>query len=247
MRPPTHFGNDITNTEANGDEQNNQNNSNTGSGGNNGNGGGNNNGRSHTDFIVERLTQNGATRPLPKNAGSGIIRVVERCDDAKENNNLDLSECELIQVPDAVYHLMRNTELKTCDLSGNVITKISPKFAVKFSFITELNLSHNQMARLPDELADLQSLEVLDISHNSFISLPTVVFKMPKLRELRANNNAIIDIDRDEIITSESLELVDLRHNPLTPFCHDLLKRANVTFRIELSDRVKEDWEDLTI
>lgn len=41
-----------------------------------------------------------------------------------------------MQVPDAVYHLMRHTELKSCDLSGNVITKIPPKFAVKFSLIT---------------------------------------------------------------------------------------------------------------
>lgn len=48
----------------------------------------------------------------------------------------DLSECQLVQVPDAVYHLMRNTELKTCDISSNVIKKIPPKFAVKFSLIT---------------------------------------------------------------------------------------------------------------
>lgn len=238
MRPPSHFGNDITNTASN-DGNNNNNN------GNNGSGDDNNNNNSST--IVARLTEMGATMMFPKIAGRGIIRVVERCDDAKENNNLDLSECELIQVPDAVYHLMRHTELKSCDLSSNVITKISPKFAVKFSLITELNLSHNQMAKLPDELADLHSLEVLDISHNSFITLPAVVFKMPKLRELRANNNAIIDIDRDEIITSDSLELVDLRHNPLTPMCHELLTNANVSFRIELSEREKEDWEDLTI
>lgn len=239
MRPPSHFGNDITNTASN-DGNNNNNNGNSGSGDDN-----NNNNNSNT--IVARLTEMGATMMFPKIAGRGIIRVVERCDDAKENNNLDLSECELIQVPDAVYHLMRHTELKTCDLSGNVITKISPKFAVNFSLITDLNLSHNQMAKLPDELADLHSLEMLDISHNSFITLPAVVFKMPKLRELRANNNAIIDIDRDEIITSDSLELVDLKHNPLTPMCHELLKNANVTFRIELSEREKEEWEDLTI
>ncbi|XP_055539908.1 leucine-rich repeat-containing protein 20 isoform X2 [Wyeomyia smithii] len=232
MRPPSHFGNDITNTAAN--DGNN----------NNGNGDDNNNNR---NTIVARLTEMGATMMFPKIAGRGIIRVVERCDDAKENNNLDLSECELIQVPDAVYHLMRHTELKTCDLSGNVITKISPKFAIKFSLITDLNLAHNQMARLPDELADLHSLELLDISHNSFITLPAVVFKMRKLRKLRANNNAIIDIDRDEIIASDSLELVDLRHNPLTPICHELLSNANVSFRIELSERVKEEWEDLTI
>jgi hypothetical protein len=48
----------------------------------------------------------------------------------------DLSSCSLVSVPDAVYHLMRHTELKSCNLSGNVITKISPKFAVKFSLIT---------------------------------------------------------------------------------------------------------------
>lgn len=238
MRPPSHFGNDITNTASN--DGNNNNNSN-----NNGSGDDNNNNNSSN--IVARLAEMGATMMFPKTAGRGIIRVVERCDDAKENNNLDLSECELIQVPDAVYHLMRHTELKTCDLSGNVITKISPKFAVKFSLITDLNLSHNQMAKLPDELADLQSLEMLDISYNSFITLPAVVFKMPKLRELRAHHNAIIDIDRDEIITSDSLELVDLRHNPLTAMCHELLENANVTFRIELSEREKEEWEDLTI
>lgn len=104
----------------------------------------------------------------------------------------DLSNCQLMQVPDAVYHLMRHTELKTCDLSDNVITKIPPKFAVKFSLITDLNLSHNQMAKLPDEIADLGSLERLDISHNTFISLPNSIFKIPKLRELRANNNHIV-------------------------------------------------------
>lgn len=48
----------------------------------------------------------------------------------------DLSECQLMHVPDAVYHLMRNTELKSCDLSSNVIKKIPPKFALKFSLIT---------------------------------------------------------------------------------------------------------------
>lgn len=48
------------------------------------------------------------------------------------------------------------------------------------------------MSTLPDELADLASLQRLDISHNTFINLPKVVFKMAKLRHLLANNNAII-------------------------------------------------------
>lgn len=97
-----------------------------------------------------------------------------------------------MQVPDAVYHLMRHTELKSCDLSGNVITKIPPKFAVKFSLITALNLSHNQMSKLPDEIADLGSLLRLDISHNTFIALPNAVYKIPKLEHLNASDNHIV-------------------------------------------------------
>lgn len=50
----------------------------------------NNNGnRSHQDYIIDRLTQNGAT-PVAHIAGKGIIRVVSRCEDAKENNNLGM-------------------------------------------------------------------------------------------------------------------------------------------------------------
>lgn len=61
-----------------------------------------------------------------------------------------------------------------------------------YIFVADLNLSNNQLNKLPDELADLTQLLRLDISHNLFLSLPKVVFKMPKLRQLKANNNAII-------------------------------------------------------
>lgn len=107
----------------------------------------------------------------------------------------DLSGCELMHVPDAVYHLMRNTELTTCDLSSNVIRKIPPKFALKFNLLTDLSLANNQLTKLPDELSSLALLLRLDISHNSFLMLPAVVFKMPQLRQLLATNNAIIGKD----------------------------------------------------
>lgn len=104
------------------------------------------------------------------------------------------------------------------------------------------------MAKLPDELSDLASLQSLDISHNSFLSLPTVVFKMKKLKKLNANTNKIIEIDFDLLDPQNtSLEHVDLRWNPLTGICYDILREAKVNFKIELSDRQKEEWEDLEI
>ncbi|XP_020298398.1 leucine-rich repeat-containing protein 40 isoform X1 [Pseudomyrmex gracilis] len=179
-------------------------------------------------------------------AGRAIIRVVSRCEEAQDNCNLDLSECQLMQIPDAVYHLMRHTELKRCDLSGNVITKIPPKFAVKFSLITELNLSHNQMSKLPEELAELQALERLDISHNTFIALPLVACQIPQLKRLLANNNFIIDVNVEKLRQAPALEFVDLQSNPLPSRVHELL--SNLTgIRIELSPRQVEDWENLYV
>lgn len=72
MRTP-HFGKDITNTQ----------NNNNSSGGNDDDG----NDRNRQEYIISRLKENGAT-PVAHIAGKGIIRVVSRCEDAKENNNL---------------------------------------------------------------------------------------------------------------------------------------------------------------
>ncbi|XP_063695482.1 leucine-rich repeat-containing protein 20 isoform X1 [Culicoides brevitarsis] len=227
MRPPSKFSNS--------NEENSTNNQNSD--------------RENRDRITQRLTENGAKLAFPIKIGKDIVRVVSRCEDAGENSNLDLSECQLIQVPDAVYHLMRNTELTTCDLSSNVISKIPPKFVIKFSLLTDLNLSHNHMSKLPDELCDLNLLQTLDISFNSFITLPPCVFKMKRLRELKASDNQIIEVDSDEMIVSDSLEVVDLRNNPLTPSFHTWIKnlKPQLSYNVLLSERELEDWEDLKI
>ncbi|XP_050312537.1 leucine-rich repeat-containing protein 40-like isoform X2 [Anthonomus grandis grandis] len=177
---------------------------------------------------------------------NAVTRVIHRCEDAKDTEDLDLSNCQLMQVPDAVYHLMRHTELRTCDLSENVITKIPPKFAVKFNLITDLNLSHNQMSKLPEECAELANLERLDISHNTFVSLPSCALRMPKLLSLKANDNHIIDVEVDQITEAPSLETMDLERNPLSPRIHDQLLRIT-KIAVALSPRETEDWEDLTI
>lgn len=192
---------------------------------------------------ITNLQNNPAYMMCQRLAGRGIVRVVGRCKDAQENNNLDLSECQLMHVPDAVYHLMRHTTLKCCNLSSNVITKIPPKFAVKFSLITELNLSHNQMSKLPDELSDLEKLERLDISHNSYIALPNVVFNIPHLKYLNAQNNHILDVEVERIVEAPSLEEMDLQENPLTLRSHNNLSDLTM-LRIKLTPRQKEDWED---
>ncbi|XP_055375178.1 leucine-rich repeat-containing protein 20 [Condylostylus longicornis] len=170
-----------------------------------------------------------------------VVEVVRRCEEAKETFILDLSKCKLTQVPDAVYHLMKNTPLIKCDLSGNVIKIISAKFSMKFNLLAEINLSRNEIARLPDELESLESLSILNISHNSFITFPTVVFKVPKLKTLIANDNAIVEVDTDEIDINKTLEFIDLRNNPFSRGCLKRLKNCADGHRMVLVSEHKED------
>ena len=47
----------------------------------------------------------------------------------------DLSQCQLTQLPDAVFLLMKNVSLSSCNLSGNLIQKIPAKLAINFCLI----------------------------------------------------------------------------------------------------------------
>lgn len=75
MRPPSNFGNDITNQENN-NQNNNQNEDN-----NNGGGGGDGN------EFPPSIAHMGGTLIFTRQAGRAVIRVVGRCEDAKENGS----------------------------------------------------------------------------------------------------------------------------------------------------------------
>jgi hypothetical protein len=51
-----------------------------------------------------------------------------------------------MQMPDAVYHLMRETPLLQCSLASNVIAKIPPKFFISFNNLTGIHL-HKIMSK----------------------------------------------------------------------------------------------------
>jgi len=180
--------------------------------------------------------------------GKGVIRVVRRVDDATENKNLDLSDCQLIQVPDAIYMMMRvrDIQLTACNLSSNVITKIPPKFPTNFNFITDLNLSHNRMSSLPEEISQCTQLERVNVSYNTFISLPNCLFNLPKITEINAKKNFIAECEVDLISTCGSLESLNLEENPLTRDCQNRLELIT-TINIQLTPKEVEEWEDLAI
>jgi len=175
------------------------------------------------------------------------MRVVERVNDAKENGGrLDLSECQLMQVPDAVFLLMKNTTLNSCSLAGNLITKIPPKLAMSFSLITELNLARNRISSLPEEMSNCTQLESIDISANSFVQLPPVLVEIPSLNKVNASKNFIADVEIEAMSSLPNLEQVNLEENPINKAVYDELAKIT-SVRVLLSPREQEEWEDLSI
>ncbi|XP_022655075.1 leucine-rich repeat-containing protein 20-like isoform X1 [Varroa destructor] len=163
-------------------------------------------------------------------AGRGVVKVVHRCSNAAENQKLDLSDCSLMSFPDAVYHLLRHTVVLHCNLSENVLRKIPPKLARKFSEITHLNLAHNRLASLPDELSELPHLEFLDVSSNDLMSVPWVIFRMKQLRILNLGGNHIVDIETELLRNLHADCEIHLENNPLSErSCQDLEKLAYYT------------------
>ena len=47
----------------------------------------------------------------------------------------DLSQCQLTQLPDAVFLLMKNVSLNSFNISGNLLQKIPAKLPINFCLI----------------------------------------------------------------------------------------------------------------
>jgi len=116
---------------------------------------------------------------------------------------------------------------------------------MKFSLITELDVSQNRISNLPDELSNCKALETVNISGNSFVQLPPVLAEIPSLIKLVASKNFIADVEVEALQYLPNLEHINLEENPLKKDTYDAL--AEITsVRVILSPREQEEWEDLS-
>ena len=178
--------------------------------------------------------------------GAGVVKIVHRCKNARDTLVLDLSQCSLLHLPEGVLHLMKHYEVVKCNLSDNRLSQISTKFGSFFSNITSLDLSYNNISNLPKDITLCKSLHFVDISVNSFVAFPYVLLSIDEIVEIKTNQNFIAEVDGEAIESHCNLEKVNLEGNPLTAKTYEKLSILN-SFKIVLSERKNEEWEDLSI
>eukprot|EP01116_Phalansterium_solitarium_P005094 TRINITY_DN1640_c0_g1_i2.p1 TRINITY_DN1640_c0_g1~~TRINITY_DN1640_c0_g1_i2.p1 ORF type:complete len:575 (+),score=150.26 TRINITY_DN1640_c0_g1_i2:154-1878(+) len=108
--------------------------------------------------------------------------------------------------------------LTTLDVSRNRLNVVPPCIyaAGGLGALEQLNLSSNQLQRLPEEMAQLIALHSLDISRNSIELLDGSVSKLRALLKLNAGYNALSQLP-DELALLRLSEL-NMRNNQLTRF-----------------------------
>ena len=81
----------------------------------------------------------------------------------------------------------------TLDLSGQQLTRLPSSFLNQTN-ITVLNLSNNQLTSLPPSITSLVNLEVINVENNRLESLPSEINQLKNLHEIHANNNRMTSL-----------------------------------------------------
>lgn len=90
-------------------------------------------------------------------------------------------------------------------------------FSVCGRLFAGLDLSHNRLSVLPDDLSNLKLLVEFNLSSNLFQLVPSVLLQMVSLRNVDLSSNKIKHASVSELCSamSDKLETIDLKNNPL--------------------------------
>ena len=141
-----------------------------------------------------------------------VYTSLEEISDYDSVYALMLKHKKLKEFPKAILQ-MHN--LERLDLSWNKIRTL-PKEINTLTNLTYLNLNHNRLDSIPKEIANLRNVHTLILSRNRILELPEEMGEMRNLRELTMLSNGIKKLPDSFKNLDSTLEVIDLRANPLT-------------------------------
>ncbi|XP_053158639.1 leucine-rich repeat-containing protein 59 isoform X2 [Hemicordylus capensis] len=108
--------------------------------------------------------------------------------DKLEGNELDLSLCDLNEVP--VKELAGLPKATVLDLSCNNLTTLPSDFC-SLTHLVKLDLSKNQLQQLPSDFGRLVNLQHLDLLNNRLVTLPVSFAQLKNLKWLDLKDNPL--------------------------------------------------------
>ncbi|KAM4635484.1 E3 ubiquitin-protein ligase LRSAM1 isoform 1-T2 [Polymixia lowei] len=134
--------------------------------------------------------------------------------EAGADDILDISACELSEVPSSAFSICKVLQKKVLILHGNELRSLLPKGCDITSLATlkVLDLHENKLTSLPDDIGKLASLQVLNVERNQIKALPDSIGDLRLLQTLNVNGNCLRELP-SSVGSMSSLRTLDISDN----------------------------------
>ncbi|XP_072344282.1 E3 ubiquitin-protein ligase LRSAM1 isoform X4 [Scyliorhinus torazame] len=143
--------------------------------------------------------------------------------EAGADDILDISKCELSEIPVSVFSMCRVLQKKVLIVHTNHLSTLLPKSCniQDLSMLKILDLHDNQLTSLPEDMGQLVSLQVLNVEQNHLKSLPNSLATLAQLQTLNVKANRIRKVP-ESLSGLRSLRTLDVSQNRVQILPQDL-------------------------
>ncbi|EDV28122.1 uncharacterized protein TRIADDRAFT_53391 [Trichoplax adhaerens] len=153
-------------------------------------------------------------------------KVQKRLYLAKESPEplVDLSECELTEVPSGLYSTCNVLRKENLLLYCNKLRSLSGGGDLKnLATIRVLDLHDNQLTKIPEGIRHMQCLQILNLEKNKISTISNEIGQLVTLQTLNIKDNAV-KVLTDDLAKLKSLRNLDLSGNPISSLPKDVCK-----------------------
>ncbi|XP_060697267.1 E3 ubiquitin-protein ligase LRSAM1 isoform X2 [Hemiscyllium ocellatum] len=143
--------------------------------------------------------------------------------EAGADDILDISKCELYEIPVSVFSMCRVLQKKVLIAHTNHLSTLLPKSCniQDLSMLKILDLHDNVLSSLPEDMGQLLSLQVLNVEQNLLKSLPNSLATLAQLQTLNLKGNRIRKVP-ESLSGLRSLRTLDISQNRIQILPQDL-------------------------
>uniref|UniRef100_UPI003AAACC6E E3 ubiquitin-protein ligase LRSAM1 isoform X2 n=1 Tax=Centroberyx gerrardi TaxID=166262 RepID=UPI003AAACC6E len=136
--------------------------------------------------------------------------------EAGADDILDISACELSEVPSSAFSICKVLQKKVLILHSNDLRSLLPKGCDVRGLATlkVLDLHENKLTSLPDDIGKLASLQVLNLEKNHMKALPDSIGDLRLLQTLNVKGNCLSMLP-SSVGSMSSLRTLDLSDNTI--------------------------------
>ncbi|XP_048414687.1 E3 ubiquitin-protein ligase LRSAM1 isoform X2 [Stegostoma tigrinum] len=143
--------------------------------------------------------------------------------EAGADDILDISKCELFEIPVSVFSMCRVLQKKVLIVHTNHLSTLLPKSCniQDLSMLKILDLHDNHLSSLPEDMGQLLSLQVLNVEQNLLKSVPNSLATLAQLQTLNLKGNRIRKMP-ESLSGLRSLRTLDISQNRIQILPQDL-------------------------